>query len=89
MSDTNRIVVVIDDAIRARPEILAQVEAATRQFIDVHATAPPLDGPTEPTRLEWSFRPDEGAVHARGSEADRYGQWAHTEPIPCRSWPTG
>jgi hypothetical protein len=82
MSDVNRIEVCIDDAIRSRPDLLAQVEAATSYFLDAHALAPPLDGPTEPTRLEWTLRPDEGAVHVRGSEADRYGRWAHTEPIP-------
>lgn len=77
--------VTIDDAIRARPELLAKIEEASRFFEEEYQRRMPLDGQLEPTTLEWSLGVSKGReeIRARCFERDRYGGRGFTEPFPA------
>ena len=86
MTATTTMTVTIDDAIRARPELLAKVEEATGFFRREYERRLPLENPLEPTALEWTLgQTDKGReeVRARCFERDQYGGRGFTEPFPA------
>ncbi len=56
MSDPNPMTVTIDDAIRARPDLLARVEEASDYFRQLYEPRTPTDPPLMPS-LNWTLSP--------------------------------
>ena len=82
MTVTDAVVVSIDAAIRARPELLAQVEDASRYFEKEYLVGPALDRQVEPTSLEWRLSPVGSMIEVTSGEHDSHGERYFTEPIP-------
>jgi hypothetical protein len=83
MSDENKMDVTIDDAIRARPDLLAHVAAAQESF-EQQYFSPPLDREQHSPAVAWKLRPLRGSeeVGLEFHERDKLGERRFT-----KSWP--
>ena len=76
MSDASKMTVSIDDAIRARPGLLAQVQEASGYFLQLYEPRTPGNPPLKPS-LAWTLTPTLShplwaEVHERDTTGERF-----------------
>ncbi len=85
MTDASNMTVTIDDAIRARPDLLAQVEEAQQYFDGEYADLPPNSEWTNP-QIRWQYLPATEEVRTSFTEThpEQEDRTAHSVAIPVR-----
>lgn len=85
MTDASNMTVTIDDAIRSRPDLLAQVEEAQQYFDGEYADLPPNSEWTNP-QIRWQYVPATEEVRAVFTEThpEQEDRTAHSVNVPIQ-----